>query len=138
MCSLFCEKQVVVAGECGDSMAVVLGVLKKHEALEAELPVRARESRTRLRRARNYSRRITCFQAQWRVFFTFSLKSGTNEKTEVIPGRYLLLNVNKLCLYQKCKVSNMSRRGFSLARVSRITVFSFETVDGATYRLMPR
>lgn len=37
----FSEKQqLVVVGECGDSMAAVQGLLKKHEALEAELAAR--------------------------------------------------------------------------------------------------
>ncbi|RVE40034.1 hypothetical protein evm_015317, partial [Chilo suppressalis] len=31
------KQQLVVVGECGDSMAAVQGLLKKHEALEAEL-----------------------------------------------------------------------------------------------------
>lgn len=31
----------MVVGECGDSMAAVQGLLKKHEALEAELAARA-------------------------------------------------------------------------------------------------
>ncbi|XP_049884519.1 spectrin alpha chain isoform X2 [Pectinophora gossypiella] len=35
------KQQLVVVGECGDSMAAVQGLLKKHEALEAELAARA-------------------------------------------------------------------------------------------------
>ncbi|XP_026728844.1 spectrin alpha chain isoform X4 [Trichoplusia ni] len=34
------KQQLVVVGECGDSMAAVQGLLKKHEALEAELAAR--------------------------------------------------------------------------------------------------
>ncbi|CAB3259280.1 unnamed protein product [Arctia plantaginis] len=35
------KQQLVVVSECGDSMAAVQGLLKKHEALEAELAARA-------------------------------------------------------------------------------------------------
>lgn len=35
------KQQLVVVGEVGDSMAAVQGLLKKHEALEAELAARA-------------------------------------------------------------------------------------------------
>lgn len=35
----------MVVGECGDSMAAVQGLLKKHEALEAELAARAERVR---------------------------------------------------------------------------------------------
>ncbi|XP_026324056.1 spectrin alpha chain isoform X2 [Hyposmocoma kahamanoa] len=39
------KQQLVVVGECGDSMAAVQGLLKKHEALEAELAARAERVR---------------------------------------------------------------------------------------------
>lgn len=39
------KQQVVVVGECGDSMAAVQGLLKKHEALEAELAARGERVR---------------------------------------------------------------------------------------------
>uniref|UniRef100_A0A2A4K6N2 SH3 domain-containing protein n=1 Tax=Heliothis virescens TaxID=7102 RepID=A0A2A4K6N2_HELVI len=39
------KQQLVVVGECGDSMAAVQGLLKKHEALEAELAARGERVR---------------------------------------------------------------------------------------------
>lgn len=43
---VFSEKQqLVVVGEVGDSMAAVQGLLKKHEALEAELAARGERVR---------------------------------------------------------------------------------------------
>lgn len=39
------KQQLVVVSECGDSMAAVQGLLKKHEALEAELAARGERVR---------------------------------------------------------------------------------------------
>ncbi|XP_028029643.1 spectrin alpha chain isoform X2 [Bombyx mandarina] len=39
------KQQLVAVGECGDSMAAVQGLLKKHEALEAELAARGERVR---------------------------------------------------------------------------------------------
>ncbi|XP_048482065.1 spectrin alpha chain isoform X4 [Plutella xylostella] len=39
------KQQLVVVAECGDSMAAVQGLLKKHEALEAELAARGERGR---------------------------------------------------------------------------------------------